>query len=174
MLFLSGHGVNDAKGRYRFLPVDFNYAKRRTTTIRHSDIKEFLEAVAGKKLFFFDTCYSGNAYPGTKAPTTPDVDRVANELAEAGVGAVVFSSTTQNALAVELKEHEQGAFTMALLEAIEQGKADFTKDYFVSVGELEVYVADRVKALTKGAQKPVTTKPGAIENWNIIQVARTP
>jgi hypothetical protein len=41
---------------------------------------------------------------------------------------------------------------------------------FVSVAELEAYLAERVKALTKGQQKPMTGKPGMVEDYRVIHV----
>ncbi len=95
---------------------------------------------------------------------------MANELADADVGVIVFASTTQGGLSRDLDDIQQGAFTEALIEGIEAGKADLTKDFLVSVAELEKYISDRVKDLTKGGQKPVTTKPKAVEDWNFIRV----
>ncbi len=40
----------------------------------------------------------------------------------------------------------------------------------ISIGELEVYLPERVKELTQGAQKPVSAKPGPVENYKILQV----
>lgn len=169
MVYLAGHGVNDTQGLYRFLPADYEQGRLKRTTVTGAELKEFLEGVAGKTVLFFDTCYSGNAL-NIRAGSKPDVDRMANELADAGVGVVVFASTAHGGLARGLDDIQQGAFTEALLEGIEAGKADFTRDLFVSVTELETYVSKRVKELTKGEQKPVTTKPKAVENWDFIRV----
>jgi hypothetical protein len=175
LVFLAGHGVNDARRRYRFLPADYEPSRLSRTSVKGSDIKEFLQDIAGKTVLFFDTCYSGNALDiraegALRGPAKPDVDRVANELSDAEVGVIVFASTTGGTFARGLASVEQGAFTRALIEGIEAGKADFTHDFFVSTTELEKYVADRVKALTDGQQKPVSTKPRAIEDWNFIRV----
>ena len=105
-----------------------------------------------------------------QADSLPDVDRFANELASAETGVIVFSSSTGRQLSHEKAEWGNGAFTKALLEGIREGKADFTKDFHVSVAELEVYVSERVKALTQGAQKPVTAKPGAVEELKIVRI----
>ena len=169
VVYLAGHGVNDTQGRYRFLPVDYEQGRLSRTTVTGAELKEFLQGVAGKTVLFFDTCYSGNAL-AIRAGSKPDVDRVANELADADVGVVVFASTTQGGLARGLDDIQQGAFTKALIEGIETGKAGLTKDLFVSVAELEKYISDRVKELTKGEQKPVTTKPKAVEDWDFIRV----
>lgn len=168
IVFLAGHGVNNSRGQYRFLPADYDQTRLQATSIG-TDLKEYLESIAGKTILFFDTCYSGNAL-NVRAGSKPDVDRAANELADAGVGVIVFASTTEGAFARGLDNIKQGAFTKAVLEGIEVGNADFSKDFYVSVSELEKYVSDRVKELTKGEQKPVTTKPKAIEDWNFIHV----
>lgn len=169
VVYLAGHGVNDTQGHYRFLPADYVQGRPKRTTVTEAELKEFLHDIAGKTVLFFDTCYSGNAL-AIRAGSKPDVDRVANELADADVGIVVFASTTQGGLARGLDDIQQGAFTKALIEGIEAGKADLTKDLLVSVAELEKYISDRVKKLTKGEQKPVTTKPKAVEDWDFIRV----
>lgn len=169
VVYLAGHGVNDSQGHYRFLPANYEPGRLQATSIKLADLKEYLGAISGKTILFFDTCYSGNAlkvWAGSKA----DVDRVANELADAGVGIIVFASTTGGAFARGLDGIKQGAFTKAILEGIEAESADFTRDSYVSVSELEKYISDRVKVLTRGEQKPVTTKPKAIEDWNFIHV----
>ena len=42
----------------------------------------------------------------------------------------------------------------------------------MSVAELEVYISDRVKRLTGGRQKPVTTKPKAVEDLKIVRLSK--
>jgi hypothetical protein len=56
-----------------------------------------------------------------------------------------------------------------LLEGL-GGAADYTKDSFIAVSELETCLAERVKALTAGQQKPVTAKPDAVENYRVVYV----
>ena len=53
--------------------------------------------IGGKKLFFFfDTCYSGNVLPGSRAPDSlPNVDKFANELKAAENGIILFDSSTE-------------------------------------------------------------------------------
>ncbi len=101
--------------------------------------------------------------------TRPDTDRLSNELAEADTSVIVFASSTGNQLSREDERWGNGAFTKVLVEGIE-GQADYTKDWLVSIGELEVYVADHVKKLTNGNHTPVTTKPEAVEDYKFIQV----
>ena len=43
-------------------------------------------------------------------------------------------------------------------------------NWFISISELEVYLSERVKELTQGARKPMSTKPRMVEDYRIIQV----
>jgi uncharacterized caspase-like protein len=140
------------------------------TAVRDFDIRDFLSKVAGKAVLFLDTCHSGGLRPG-RGPTDglPDVTKFANELADADAGVIVIASSTGGERSLELDLFQHGAFTQALLEGID-GAADFTEDFFIAVSELETYLADRVKALTQGRQKPVTAKRAAVENYRVVYV----
>lgn len=170
MLFMSGHGSQDSHGRYRFLPHDYNPLREKRSTITDATLQEFLSAVPGKVVAFLDTCHSGGA-GGTKAPSQPDMIRLANELADADSGVVVFSSSTGKQYSLEDDAWRNGAFTEALVAGIE-GQADFTKDWFVSMAELEVFVGDHVQELTGGRQTPTVTKPKAVQDFKMIHVQK--
>ena len=83
----------------------------------------------------------------------------------------VFSSSTGRQFSFENDALKHGVFTTALLEGI-AGQADFRKDGVISVSELEAYISDRVKDLTKGEQKPVRTQPKAAEDLRVFKVIR--
>jgi WD40 repeat protein len=120
-------------------------------------------------VLFLDTCYSGNLMSGQKGDTQPDTDRLANELAEADTGVIVFASSTGKQISKEDEKWGNGAFTSALIEGIE-GQGDYTKDWHVSIAELEVWISDEVKKLTEGSQTPVTAKPKAVEDLKVFYV----
>ena len=67
MLFLAGHGVNDPNGIYYFLPANADVDKLKRTGVPFSDIKNTLGSLAGKSLFFVDTCHSGDVMGGRRA-----------------------------------------------------------------------------------------------------------
>mgnify|MGYP004365435877 CR=1 FL=1 len=46
-----------------------------------------------------------------------------------------------------------------------EGEADYTKDGAITVNELELYIAERVKALTDGEQTPTMSKPQTIPDF---------
>ena len=64
----------------------------------------------------------------------------------------------------EKDEWGHGAFTKALLEGLD-GQADCNKDGAVYLTELDAYVTDRVKVLTKGQQHPTTHKPSTVRSF---------
>jgi len=164
MVFLSGHGINDRVGRYFFLTVNADPDRFRRTAIPFSDIKTTVETLAGKVLFFVDTCHSGNVL-GSKG-TQPDIVAFVNELASAENGAVVFASSTGKQLSLENAAWNNGAFTKALVEGID-GKADISGNGKITVNALDYYISERVKDLTRGRQTPTTTKPKTIQDFPV-------
>jgi uncharacterized caspase-like protein len=89
---------------------------------------------------------------------------VVNELASAENGAVVFASSTGKQYSLEDKALGNGAFTKALVEGI-GGRADYKADGKITINELDLYLSERVKELTKGQQTPTTTKPETIPDF---------
>ncbi|HXZ00789.1 MAG TPA: caspase family protein [Stellaceae bacterium] len=168
MLFLSGHGQNDASGHYHYLPYDADQSDLDLTTIQDFEIEDFLGKVPGKVIAFLDTCFAGGA-GGVKGPTQPDIDRLANQLAAADKGIVVFTSSTGRQFSQERDEWQNGAFTKALVEAI-KGGADYQHDKRITIAELEVYLSHRVQELTHGDQSPASAKPKTIPDLVIATV----
>jgi Caspase domain len=167
VLFLSGHGRNDANGHYLFLPYDTNLSALNLTTIRDFEIQDFLANVPGKVIAFLDTCYSGGLQ--ARGPTQPDIDKLANELASAEKGVIVFTSSTGRQFSLENPDWNNGAFTKALVEAI-KGGADYQRDKTISIAALEVYLARRVRELTDGNQSPMSAKPKTVSDFVIATV----
>ncbi len=172
MVFLAGHGKKNVRtGAYQYLPYNTDPAHLNRTTIDESQIRKFLGSISGKTVLFLDTCYSGRLNTGERdEDTKPDIDRLANELAEADTGVIVFASSTGSQVSKEDKKWENGAFTKALIEGIKEGKADYTEDWYVSITELEGWICERVKTLTDGSQTPVTTKPKAVPDFKVIYI----
>lgn len=168
MLFLAGHGVNDPNGIYYYLPANADVDKLKRTGVPFSDIKNTLGSLAGKALFFVDTCHSGNVMGGRRAVSN-DVTGIVNELASAENGVVVFSSSTGRQFSLEDPKWGNGAFTKALVEGL-NGKADFNKTGRITHKMLDFYVAERVKQLTDGKQTPVNTSPAGVPDFPIVVV----
>ncbi|HET6450209.1 MAG TPA: caspase family protein, partial [Spirochaetia bacterium] len=165
-VFLSGHGVNDQNGVYYYLPVNADIDKLKRTCVPFSDIKNTVQGIAGKVLFFVDTCHSGNVMGSGRRGTGPDMTAIVNELSSAENGAVVFSSSTGSQYSLEDPSWGNGAFTKALVEGL-AGKADYTGGGKITVNMLDLYISERVKQLTGGQQTPTTMKPPSVPDFPV-------
>jgi WD40 repeat protein len=177
ILFLSGHGLTDENNSYYFLPHNVELSSLWATSVSQEMLIKFLGAIKkGKRVVFIDTCHAGattslgamNVGSGT-AFTQPmprvDIDRFANELAR-GIGVVAITSSTGTQDSIEDARWKNGAFTEALLEGL-NGKADYQKNGVITVDELNLYLAWRVRALTGDKQTPM--KAGV---WSDFPIAR--
>ncbi len=169
MLFLAGHGFNDAAGVYYFMPSNANVDKLKSTGVVFTEIKNTLSNLAGKALFFVDTCHSGNVLGSGRRAISTDVTGIINELASAENGVVVFSSSTGRQYSLENPEWGNGAFTKALVEGF-NGKANYGKTGRITHKMLDFYISERVKEITEGQQTPVTQAPGGVPDFPIALV----
>jgi Caspase domain len=167
-LFLAGHGINDRNGDYYFLPVDVDTERLKRTGIAFSDITRTVTGLPGKVVVFLDTCHAGNIMGQRRGAM--DITGVINELTSAQNGAVVFAASTGNQYSLENPAWGNGAFSKAVIEGL-NGKADERRTGRITVTMLDLYVAERVKELTKGQQTPTTTKPHSVPDF---PVALTP
>ena len=163
MVFLAGHGVNDDYGDYYFLPQDTARERLRRTGIPYSEISSTVSNIAGKALFFIDTCHSGNVL-GTRGGSL-DINGIINQLASAENGVVVFASSSGRQFSLEDPAWNNGAFTKALVEGI-RGGAAYRGDR-ITVNMLDLYISERVKELTGGRQTPTTAKPSTVPDFPI-------
>lgn len=167
VMFLAGHGMNDNTGKYYFMPHNADPAKLLRTGVAQSDIRDTLNSLAGKAVFFVDTCHSGNALGTAKTRAmTSTTDAFVNELASAENGVVVFTAATGRQLSQEKDEWGNGAFTKAVVEGL-NGKADAQKTGRITHKALDYYVSERVKQLTKGEQSPVSIAPQGVTDFPI-------
>jgi WD40 repeat protein len=164
VVFLAGHGVNDSLNRYFFCPYNIDADKLLRTGVAFSDIKSAVESIAGKTLFFVDTCHSGNVLGGSRSRDVPDITGFVNELSSAENGAIVFAASTGNQVSLENKEWNNGAFTKALIEGIDGG-ADYLGKGKITINMLDLFISERVKTLTGGRQTPTTTKPQTVPDF---------
>jgi WD40 repeat protein len=167
VLYFSGHGVNNPRdGEYLFLPYEADSGAMLRTMLPGREIRGVLSSIPGKVLLFLDTCHSGNLFGKAKGPGASDLTGLINELTSAENGVVVFSASTGRQSAIESDELKNGAFTLALVEAL-TGKADLDGDHSLYITEIENYLARRVKELTRGLQTPVVAKPGGMPDFPV-------
>ena len=148
--------------------MNFNQERLKSTGVAFTEFKNTLAALLGKTLLFLDTCHAGNVLGGTRR-TALDVTGVINELTSAESGVVVFAASAGQQYSLENAKWGNGAFTKALVEGL-GGKADYTKTGRITITSLDLYIAERVKELTQGQQKPVTAKPVAIGDFPLALV----
>ena len=166
MLFFAGHGINDAAQGYTFLPANADPERLKRTGVSMADVRTTLASLAGKALFFFDTCHAGNVLGAGRRELPRDLNGVINELAGTENGVVVFSSSTGRQFSYEDPAWRNGAFTLALVEGL-NGAAAQSDSPRITHKMLDYYVSDRVKRLTDGRQTPVTQAPGGVPDFPV-------
>jgi uncharacterized caspase-like protein len=169
---LAGHGISDSStGQYYFLPVDADPQSPLATMLPASALQQALATLPGRVLLLLDTCHAGDVLSGRKLRGVPaasgGVNRFVNELSELEQGVVVLTAATGTQASQESPEWGNGAFTKALLEGL-SGRADFAKTGRVTLNMLDLYLSERVRELTQGAQTPATAKPSTIPDFPLI------
>jgi uncharacterized caspase-like protein len=104
LIFLAGHGVTDDKQNYWFLPADATPNELRSTGVSKDYLRRTLQVLAGKALFFLDTCHAGQVFADGAARrglSRVDINGVINEFTSAENGVVTFASSTGRELALE-------------------------------------------------------------------------
>lgn len=168
VIFLAGHGIREAAtGEYYFLPADADPASALRTMLPASTFQQVLAALPGRVLLLLDTCHAGGVLPGRRLRGLPAHARALDELASAEAGVVVMAAATGAQASAEDEKWQNGAFTKALLEGL-GGRADLLHTGRVTVNMLDLYVSERVRALTAGAQTPATAKPSTVPDFPLV------
>ena len=168
IVFLAGHGVDDAQGRYFFLPHDADPGQLDASALSYADIQGLLAALPGKVMFFIDTCRSGAALGGSVDRSVSDTTRIVNDLKSGENGVIVFASSSGRQVSHESAAWGNGAFTKALIEGM-AGSADLLKRGYATAAMLQVYVGDRVRDLTGGAQTPAISIPNLVPDFPVVR-----
>lgn len=171
IFFFAGHGDLDNDGSLYFLPVDADSKDLLSSAVPAEQVKRALSGIPGKLITIIDACHSAGiagSKIGKRRGETPLTDDLIRDLVTDESGVVAMCSSTGREFSLENNEHRQGTFTLAIVEGL-SGKADFNKDGVVYLNELDTYVTDRVKELTRGQQHPVTAKPGNVRSFPLAK-----
>jgi WD40 repeat protein len=168
MLFIAGHGVNDAQGQYFFMPHDAQHERLLSTGVPQAAIVSTLAQIRGRTLMFIDTCFAGNAL-GTLHKAPKKTERLMNDLSASENGVVVFASSTGHEESLEKDSWGNGAFTKALLEGL-SGRADFMRAGRVTHAALNLFVSEEVSRLTEGRQRPVFISPRGVPDFALARL----
>ena len=168
VLFFAGHGVTDEKQTNWFYTSDANDNTVLVNGVSQDEIRKSLQGLQGKVLWFLDTCHAGAA--AKRSPV--DVNILVNTVsASENGGIVVFASSTGRQVSVESADLGNGAFTKAVVEGIELGKA-LLGDGFITTSTLDSYVLHRVEQFTDNQQTPVMDRPPEEPDFAIAEVRK--
>jgi WD40 repeat protein len=163
MLFLAGHGVNQDNGQYYFLNYEANHEQLDETGLSEREIRDALREIRGRTLFFVDTCFAGNVI-GDARTSSREISRMANTLASAENGVVVFAASSGRQESEEKADWGNGAFTKVLVEGL-RGEADLNRTGRITFKGLDFYVSEEVRQLTQDRQTPVTIIPVGVPDF---------
>lgn len=175
VVFIAAHGFRSGRRQYYYiLPVDGDPERLRATGVDWGVFAEILGNLPARVLLLLDTCHSGQLgvnLLASGAALQPDNTEALRTLASDEYGVVILAASTGDEASQEHPEWEHGAFTAALLEALEQGLADYPPkpDGIIHLRELDLYVDYRVRELTGETQHPTTQKPSTITRFPIVQ-----
>ena len=155
VVHFSGHGAL-IDGRLYLLPYDVDarsFAGIKYSALSVEELKSELLALAkhGRVLVLVDACHSGAT---TLEGVGLDTDSTGMRYSLAATNITVVTSSTGKEVSREASSWGHGAFTKVLLDLFNDRDADLDRTGLISVSGLARYIAQRVPALTGGAQNP--------------------
>ena len=155
IFYFAGHGHTEKSVMIDgelgfFLPTDYDPSRLLETSIPMSEVVTWAKSLKARHvLFLFDACFSGMIGSQLRTGRDYHIDFLAENPGRHAIAAGSGEQTTR-----EYKELGHGVFTYFLLEALE-GKADIQpKDGILTLGELAIYLQDKVTNYTKMKQHP--------------------
>lgn len=168
VIFIASHGIND-KDKFYILPYDGDPDRIRITGVDWTNFGDVLGNLPSKVLLFVDACHSGKLGANLLAKRgNTDLVEAVRALATEENGVVIMAASTGKESSLESPEWQHGAFTLALIEGMGDGKADINGDHVINIREIDYYVAERVRELTNGRQHPTTQKPSVVSEFPLV------
>lgn len=163
IFFFAGHGMRDEKDRFYFMPYGCNTNKL-YECFSASDFRNEAEDIHGKLIAFVDACYSGALFEGGRSAATT---HFIEQLKRSKNGMLLYASSSSDTKSREDESWENGAFTKALVEAL-NGAAKEEHAEGLSTQELEHFLYKQVRKFTDFKQTPIFINPSGIEHFNIF------
>jgi WD40 repeat protein len=162
IIFYSGHGDRDSDGIFYMLPVGVDPNRLDETAVSGDVFKKKVGGIKKNLVVMLDACHTGQIAKGTggNKQFRPRAEDFARDAAQEP-GVVMMCSSTGNEVSIEDINLKHGYFTQALTEGL-SSRADLNGDGYVNLKELDAYLFDRVKELSKDKQHPVTFNPGTV------------
>jgi len=157
LIFFAGHGLTndlpDGGEMGYILPIDGKRDKLFATSIPMEDMKRISSMSQSKHmLFLIDACYGGLAATGARgiSSTTPNfIDKITNDKSRQ-----IITAGGRGEQVIEKSEWGHSAFTMNLIRALKDGKADFNYDGFITADELGLFLKEKVSIDSDNQQTP--------------------
>ena len=173
LVYLSCHGLLDARRRLYFAATDTRKDRLGSTGVEAAWVLDQLEHCRGRRqVLILDSCFSGAFAHGAKGEADLGLqDRFVGQ----GRGRVVLTASTATEYSFEGDPTDAAipagsVFTAALVQGLRTGAADTDHDGHVSVDDAYAYVFDQVQA-AGAAQTPQRWLYGAEGQ---ILLARSP
>ena len=146
LLYFSGHGVLDDRGRLYLALKDTQYDLLKATSIPSSFVADEMDSCRSKRqILILDCCHSGAFGRGTKGEQKAITETT---FEGSGFGRVVLTASDSTQYALEgdqvIKQTELSLFTHFLLEGLKTGEADRNNDGLIALDEWYDYTYGRV------------------------------
>lgn len=172
LLFFSGHGVKDDRGRLFFATCATRKTPKgelvKATAVPAAFVQDVMSNSRCKRqVVILDCCFSGAFAEGMTAKDDGTID-LQTQLG--GEGRAVLTSSTATQYSFEQPDSPLSVYTRYIVEGIETGAADEDQDGIISIDELHEYARKKVQEAAP-AMKP---KIYAVEEGFRIHLAQAP
>src|SRR5512134_1427498 len=146
LLYFSGHGVLDDRGRLYLALRDTQVDLLKATSIPSSFVADEMDSCRSKRqILILDCCHSGAFGRGTKGEQKAVTETT---FEGSGFGRVVLTASDSTQYALEgdqvIKQTELSLFTHFLLKGLKTGEADTNNDGYISLDEWYDYTYTKV------------------------------
>jgi uncharacterized caspase-like protein len=147
LLFFSGHGIKDNRGRLYFATPSTRKHSHgdliKATAVPASFVQDIMsQSRCKRQVVILDCCFSGAFAEGMTAKGDDGVD-VQSQLG--GEGRAVLTSSASTQYSFEQQGSDLSVYTRFIVEGIETGIADTDSDGFIAVDELHDYARKKVQ-----------------------------
>jgi len=152
VLYYSGHGILDNKGKLFLAAKDTNRNMLRATAVNaFSLVEEINDSPSKRKVVILDCCHSGAFASGSKGVIKEKVG-TGSIFEGDGYGRVVLTASDSIEFAFDggkiVGLARNSIFTRFLIEGLEYGAADIDSDGQITLDELYDYVFEKVRQTT--------------------------
>ncbi|CCH33111.1 caspase family protein [Actinosynnema sp. NPDC047251] len=172
VVYLSCHGLVDARGRLYFATADTDRDWLASTAVESRWLLERLDDCrAGRQVLILDCCFSGAFERGAKAGGT-EVDLERRLVGGRGRAVLTASGATEYSFEGEALVSQGGSvFTAALVDGLRTGAADRDNTGYITVEDAFQFAADRVR---EHPDRPQTPQRWLFRGVDSIILARNP